>query len=142
MNKLSACLYLQHACSLTGEYQMKFVALLLLTAMLIIPVSASNPVIDTWYNNRTNNDTNDLTIYINEIVKFNVTANQSIDEWNWTKDEVEQNHNYDNFSTSWNSVGKYNISVNATNNTNISNTIIWNVTVQEEETKSVNPKLA
>ena len=97
MNKHSICLCLQQTCSLNGEYQMKFVILLLFTAMLIIPVSASNPEIITWYNDRTNNDTKDLTIYINEIVKFNVIANQSIDVWNWNKDGVMQNHNYDNF---------------------------------------------
>ncbi len=120
---------------------MKFMVLLLLTAMLIIPVSASNPVIDTWYNNKTNNNTQNLTIYIDEIVKFNVTANQSIDEWNWSKNGLVQINNYDNFTTSWNSDGNYNISVNATNNTNTSNTITWNVTVLEEETEFANPEI-
>ena len=109
--------------------------------MLIIPVSASSPVIDTWYNNKTNDNTQDLTVNISETIKFNVTANQSIDMWNWTKDGVEQNNDYDNFTTSWNSLGEYNISVNATNNTNTSNTITWTVTVQEEETESVNPEI-
>ena len=68
LNKHSICLYLQHTCSLNGEYQMKyqmkFVILLLFAAMLIIPVSASNPEMITWYNDKTNNDTKDLTIYI------------------------------------------------------------------------------
>jgi len=109
--------------------------------MLIIPVSASNPEIITWYNDRTNNDTKDLTIYINEIVKFNVTANQGIDVWNWTKDGVMQNHNYDNFSISWDSEGVKTLSVNATNNTNTSNTITWNVTVLEEEAEFDNPEI-
>ena len=139
--KLPEYLYLKHACSLTGEYQMKFVVLLLFTAMLIIPVSTSNPLIDTWYNNKTNDNTQDLAIYINETVKFNVTANQSIDVWNWTKDGVMQNHNYDNFSISWDYEGVKTLSVNATNNTNTSNTIIWNVTVLEEETEFVNPEI-
>ena len=120
---------------------MKFVVLLLFTAMLIIPVSTSNPLIDTWYNNKTNDNTQDLAIYINETVKFNVTANQSIDVWNWTKDGVMQNHNYDNFSISWDYEGVKTLSVNATNNTNTSNTIIWNVTVLEEETEFVNPEI-
>ena len=118
---------------------MKFVILLLFTAMLILPVTASNPEIITWYNDRTNNDTKDLTIYINEIVKFNVTANQGIDVWNWTKDGIMQNHNYDNFSISWDSEGVKTLSANATNNTHTSNTITWNVTVLEEETEFDNP---
>ncbi|MCD4816115.1 MAG: hypothetical protein K8R06_06915 [Methanosarcinales archaeon] len=121
---------------------MKFVVLLLFIAMLIIPVSASDPEISTWYNDRTNNGTLDLTVNVSETVKFNVTANQSIDTWNWTDDGVEQIHNYDNFSISWNSTGVKTLSVNATNNTNTSNTIIWNITVkkgdEDEETKDKN----
>jgi hypothetical protein len=114
------------------------VALLLFIAMLIIPVSASNPVIDTWYNDKTNDNTQDITIYINETIKFNVTANQSIDTWNWSIDNIDvQDNNYDNFSTSWDSEGVKTLNVNATNNTNTSNTITWNVTVEEEETNSI-----
>lgn len=106
--------------------------------MLIIPVSASDPVIDTWYNDKTNDNTQDITIYINETIKFNVTANQSIDTWNWSIDNIDvQDNNYDNFSTSWDSTGIKILSVNARNNTNISNTIIWNVTVEEEKTISI-----
>ena len=119
--------------------EMKCVVLLLFIAMLIIPVSASDPIIDTWCNDKTNNDTTYLTICINETVKFNVTANQSIDFWNWTEDNVDvQDNNYDNFSTSWESLGEYNISINATNNTNgTSNTITWTVTVEDEEEETI-----
>ncbi len=116
---------------------MKFVALLLLTAMLIIPVSASSPVIDTWYNNWTNDGNTTLTINTNEMVKFNVTANESIDTWNsdtwnWSIDNVDvENNNYNNFTTSWADAGTINVSVNATNFNGTSNTVTWNITVKE-----------
>ena len=117
---------------------MKFVALLLFIAMLIIPVSASNPVIDTWYNDKTNDNTQDLAIYINETIKFNVTANQSIDTWNWSIDNIDvQDNNYDNFSTSWDSDGVKTLNVNATNNINGTSDIInWTITVKKKETIS------
>ncbi|MCG7848089.1 MAG: hypothetical protein MIO93_02775, partial [ANME-2 cluster archaeon] len=109
-----------------------FVTLLLFTAMLVLPVSASSPEITEWYNDKTDNDNLDITININETIKFNVTANQSIYTWNWSIDGGVETNNYDNFTTSWATDGVKNVSVNATNS-NGSDVITWKVTVQEEE---------
>ncbi|MCL7415890.1 MAG: hypothetical protein M8349_07535 [ANME-2 cluster archaeon] len=116
--------------------KMKFVALLLLTAMLVLPVSASSPEITTWYNDKTYDSNLDIIINTSETIKFNVTANQSIDAWNRSIDNVDvPNNNFDNFTTSWGTAGVRNVSVNATNS-NGSDAITWNVTVQEQETET------
>ncbi|HUV84000.1 MAG TPA: hypothetical protein VMW53_13145, partial [archaeon] len=117
---------------------MKFVILLLFTAMLVLPVSASSPEITSWYNNKTDNNDLNITINTSETIKFNAVANQSIDTWNWSID-VEDN-NYDNFTTSWDTTGIRNVSVNATNS-NGSDTITWKVTVQEQETDISGPEI-
>jgi len=124
---------------MVGEYEMKymvFVTLLLFTAMLVLPVSATSPEITTWYNDKTSDSNLDITINTSESIKFNVTANQSIDAWNWSIDDSNiLNNNYDNFSKSWDTPGTINVSVNATNTTNgTSSTITWKVTVKEPVT--------
>ncbi len=119
---------------------MKFVILLLFTAMLVLPVSASSPEITSWYNNKTNNDSLEIILNINETIKFNAVANQSIDTWNWSIDADVEDNNYDNFTTSWDTTGIRNVSVNATNS-NGSDTITWKVTVQEQETDISGPEI-
>ncbi|MCG7849731.1 MAG: hypothetical protein MIO93_11210, partial [ANME-2 cluster archaeon] len=63
-------------------------------------------------------------------IKFNVTANQSIESWNWSIGGDVETNNYDNFTTFWATAGIRNVSVNATNSNGTSNTITWEVTVQ------------
>ena len=53
--------------------------------------------ITDWSNNRTNDRSADITIFINESVLFNVTANQT-GTYNWTYDGIDQLHDFDNFS--------------------------------------------
>ncbi len=89
------------------------------------------PAIISWGNNKTNNDSLTLTINTSEAVNFNVTANQTITMWNWYKDDINQNNNYDNFSTSWDTSGTKEVKVNATNPNGTSSTVTWTVTVQE-----------
>ncbi|RLJ03783.1 MAG: hypothetical protein DRP08_03015, partial [Candidatus Aenigmatarchaeota archaeon] len=88
------------------------------------------PTIMDWYNNKTKDNSTSVTINISEGIYFNATANQSITTWNWFKDGIRQNNNYDNFSTSWSEEGEYSVSVNASNVNGTSNMVIWNVTVK------------
>ena len=105
--------------------------------MLVLPVSASSPEITSWYNDKTGNNDLNITINTSETIKFNAVANQSIDTWNWSIDADVEDNNYDNFTTSWDTTGIRNVSVNATNS-NGSDTITWKVTVQEEEPETEN----
>ncbi|MDW7727604.1 MAG: hypothetical protein SCH70_10955 [Candidatus Methanoperedens sp.] len=86
------------------------------------------PSITSWGNSKTNNNIT-LAANTSEIINFNATANQTITTWNWYQDGVNQNNNYDNLTTSWNTAGTKSIQVNATNNNGTSNTVTWTITV-------------
>ena len=88
----------------------------------------SAPKITPW-NNKTNNDATTLAVNASEVVRFNATSNQTLNTWNWSRDNVNQINNNDYFITSWNAAGIKTIKVNATNVNGTSNTITWNVTV-------------
>ena len=92
---------------------------------------ASNaPNITSWENDKTSNNTLDITINTSESINFNATANQTITTWNWYKDDVDQSHNYDNISLSWSTPGLKHVIVNATNTNGTSSSITWNVTAE------------
>ncbi|HWR26503.1 MAG TPA: PKD domain-containing protein [candidate division Zixibacteria bacterium] len=86
------------------------------------------PRITPW-NNKTNNDATTIAVNISEVIRFNATSNQTINTWNWSRDEVNQINNNDYFIASWNGAGTKTIKVNATNVNGTSNTITWTVTV-------------
>ncbi len=87
------------------------------------------PKIISWKNSKTND--NNLTIDISngESVKFNITTDQKIDTWKWSKDGIVLQNNYDNLTTSWTSNGKKTLSINGTNTNGTTNTVIWNINV-------------
>ncbi|MCL7475935.1 MAG: hypothetical protein SCH39_11630 [Methanosarcinales archaeon] len=95
------------------------------------PAITYSPGISSWYNNKTNDAHLNVEINTSETIKFSVTANQSIDTWNWSIDGSVLNNNNYNYSTSWSNPGVRNVSVNATNSNGTSNTITWKVTVKE-----------
>lgn len=86
------------------------------------------PEITSWSNNKSNNAFN-LAINTTEIVRFNASADQPVNIWNWYVNNVRQSSNYDNFSTSWDAAGTKTVTVNATNANGTSNKITWTVTV-------------
>lgn len=102
--------------------------------------SNPSPALVSWGNNKTNNQTLSFTINTSEGINLNVTANQTITTWLWAVNGTDQSVNYDNFSTSWATVGVRNVSVNGTNSNGTSNTIYWNVTVQSAEAAPQNYK--
>jgi predicted transcriptional regulator len=86
------------------------------------------PKITPW-NNKSNSVATTLTVNTSEFVRFNATANQQVNSWNWYKDNEKQSPTDDHFITSWNDAGAKIIKVNATNANGTSNTITWNVAV-------------
>ncbi|MCK5018822.1 MAG: hypothetical protein KAS32_17300, partial [Candidatus Peribacteraceae bacterium] len=88
-----------------------------------------NPLINSWQNNKTNNNSLDITINASESVNFNVTANQTITTWVWNKDTVDQIHDYNNITLSWSTGGLKHVTASATNENGTSNIITWNVTI-------------
>ncbi len=89
------------------------------------------PDIISWNNNKTKNDSTNVTVNGSETVCFNVTADQSIDTWHWYENGTDKLRDFDNFTTSWTVKGIYNVSVNATNSNGITNTITWKITVND-----------
>ncbi|HYN44925.1 MAG TPA: right-handed parallel beta-helix repeat-containing protein, partial [Candidatus Limnocylindrales bacterium] len=89
------------------------------------------PNITSWENNKTNDESLTLTLNNSEAVKFNTTANQSIDTWNWFVDGADQSNNFDNLSTSFGSAGTHTVEVNATSVNGVSSTITWTISVPE-----------
>ncbi len=87
------------------------------------------PEITSWGNDKTNNDSKKLTVNTSEVVRFNATADQQVDSWNWYRDNVKQSNDFDNFSTSWDAAGSKTISVNVTSANGTSETLTWTVTV-------------
>lgn len=122
---------------------MKNILMFILLSVLVFPASASTigswtqtdisgynlPEIISWSNNKTNNNAANLTVNISENVRFSSAADQTINTWNWYRDNTAQGNNYNNFSTSWNDAGTKTVKVNATNSNGTSLTITWNVTV-------------
>ncbi|MCK5397556.1 MAG: DUF2341 domain-containing protein, partial [Thermoplasmata archaeon] len=96
----------------------------------------AEPNITSWQNSKTINNILDFTLNTSERVNFNVTANQSIASWNWDKNDVNQLHNYNNMSTSFQTTGLHIVTVNVTNINGTSNSIQWNVTVNNHDSWS------
>jgi hypothetical protein len=86
------------------------------------------PEIISWSNNKTNNNATTLLVNTSEIVRFNSTADQSINSWNWYRDNIAQSNNHDNLIASWNDAGTKTVLVNANAN-GTSQTVTWTVTV-------------
>jgi len=91
--------------------------------------AGNEPNITSWGNSKTNNNSSTLIINTSETVNFNATADQVITTWNWYKDGGNQNNNFNNLTTSWDTAGTKIITVNAINSNGTSNTITWNITV-------------
>ena len=117
--------------------KMKYLILLILVTALILPASASDaPNITSWSNNHTNDDSLELEIDVNETVNFNVTVNQTINIWNWTLDGIILSSSSNNNTTiTFDNEGDYEVGVNGSNINGTTQTIVWNVTVEEEKPK-------
>ncbi len=116
--------------------KMKYLILLVLITALILPASASDaPNITSWSNNHTNDNSLELEIDINETVNFNATANQTINIWNWTWNGIIHSSPSNNYTITFDNEGDYEVGVNGSNINGTTQTIVWNVTVEEEKPK-------
>ena len=89
----------------------------------------SAPNITSWQNNKTSDSSFDIALNVSEVINFNVTANQSIDSWNWYDGGIDQSNNYDNWTQSWTGTGLKTVIVNATNANGTTSSKQWNITV-------------
>ncbi len=90
------------------------------------------PAITSWDNNKTNNNLTAITVNESEPVRFNATADQTIDTWHWHNNGTfVQSSNFDNYTTSWSVNGTNTVSVNATNANGTSSPVTWTITVND-----------
>ncbi len=86
-----------------------------------------NPMLElsNWSNNITNDESIYLTVFVDDSIKFNVTANQNV-TYNWTYDDTDQLINANNFSKQFQVSGLHYIDaiVNNSDSTFILNWII------------------
>jgi len=80
-----------------------------MTVWILLP-----PAITDWSNNRTNDKSLDLKIFINESVFFNVTADRTV-TYNWTYDNIDQLQDADNFSQNFSGIGLHYINATISN---------------------------
>lgn len=93
------------------------------------------PNITTWWNDYTKDN---LTSFVvgyaeeaNRTIFFNVSADQSIDYWVWYKDDVlVQNSSSDNYTATWDFGGSYTIKVYGINVNGETDTLTWNIKIQ------------
>ena len=104
-------------------------ASIMLSAVIIVMAAPDVPSIDSWINNKTNNNALEIEINVSESVRFDATANQTIDTWRWFIDGKDQKNDADNFITRFDSEGDHEVRVDATNNSNTSLPITWKVHV-------------
>jgi len=122
--------------------KMKYLILLVLITALILPASASEapPNITSWSNNHTNDNSSELKIDVNETVNFNATANQTINIWNWTLNgTIDLSVSSNNYTITFDNEGDYKVGVNGSNTNGTTQTIVWNVTVEDEKLESGTP---
>ncbi|MEA3281024.1 MAG: S-layer protein domain-containing protein, partial [Euryarchaeota archaeon] len=93
---------------------------------------ATDPVITSWSNDVTNNDSLNFAVDEFRAVQFSATAEPSSVTWSWSVDEVVQTGSTNTFTETWNDGGSsHEVSVTAKNGTNISNPVKWTIAVTE-----------
>jgi len=94
--------------------------------------AAPAPAITSWGNDKTNNNLANITVNESVSVRFNATADQTIDTWNWHNNgTLVPSNNFDNYTTSWSVNGTNTVSVNATNANGTSIPVTWAITVND-----------
>jgi len=119
---------------ITGTLKMRVLDGIVTVAEATVTVTTAaypEPSITDWSNDKTNDNSSAITVNESESIRFDATANQTIDTWNWCKDGVDQSCNFDNYTASWSVNRTYSVSVNATNVNGTSDTIAWTITVND-----------
>ncbi len=101
---------------------------LLLILFACIRIGSATPVIVSWQNSKTVDNQTAFSVNVSEVLTFNVTANQSKVTWSWTLNGFEQNHNFDNWSYSFEKYGTYYVNISGSNSNGTTQTVSWKIT--------------
>ena len=92
----------------------------------ISALTVTPPLITSYSNSITNDESTTVNGEIGVDITFNITTDQPITTYNWYKDDVNQNNNNDELTTSFSS-GNHTLTTSGTNDNGTSNTITWNI---------------
>jgi len=104
---------------------------ILIILMAFASVAAADTFTITGWNNITNYGAQPIEINESVGIMFNATTNQAGVTWHWFIGGSEQSTHTDEFETGWDTKGAYNVKVNATEGTNTSNIVEWDITVKD-----------
>lgn len=109
-------------------YEKKFTSDKKIDWMIALATSHETPKITNWYNNHTNDNSTFIHINNSTCIYFNVTTDQSIDNFYWYKNDNFLYHNYDNITVCWNNTEETGIlKVWGENSNGTTNTVVWYV---------------
>ena len=113
----------------------KTIILIITCILLICAVCVSSadttPMITSWYNSKTGDNSTSFTVEVDETIMFNVSANQENVTWVWTVNGEDLGEVKDTLELSFEKYGTYNISVYGSDENyrnNATRAIYWNVT--------------
>ncbi len=105
---------------------------IVLTTLIILNAAYTvmgAPEIIGWGNSITNNNSLSFSVNILENVGFNVT-NENVTQVRWFVDGNFNSNDPNNFNYQFDSSGNHTVEVNATNGSEVSNTISWKIFVR------------
>jgi len=97
--------------------------------MTFAPMGESAPNITTKWNNETGNDNLSIDFQLPGYIKFGATANQTVDQWYWSVDDVLKSEASANYTSELFTSGNHTVAVYCENNSIVSGTITWIVNV-------------
>lgn len=116
---------------------------IVLLIISLIPAAIAAPSITSWGNNKTNNDT--PTISIGDTIRFNATANETLNPWVWyVDDDIDKNTitgTSDSFDYIFNTAKTYIVKVNGSNGSIASNIVTWTIIVQDATPATSKPTI-
>ena len=112
----------------------------LLCLLMFCTAASAAPVIDSIYNNATDNNATHLVINYTDTVHFVVDANETITTWVWCADGVVTGGNADNITITYGTEQFYhNLTVNATNANGTSGEVEYRIWVHRNVTATPQP---
>lgn len=99
------------------------------------PGAVTPPAVISWNNNKTGDESKNLTINTSETVTFNFTASQTLTSWLWTLNGNYLANSSDTLTHTFDINGTYEVAANGSNDNGSTQTITWMVTVGEEESE-------
>lgn len=109
-----------------------FPLILIIVFLLSVGIADANvPTVLSIKNNSYSGTTSSYGIFLNNGQSITLTANSTNNSntWNWYVDKVAITNNFNNTTQSFTKGTYHYVQVNATNGTNVSNTIYWGINV-------------